>query len=64
VDGEEDIFSGLDLFEFSEVLVQYGAWQAVVRNTAPCLFVCLFVVAVVVVDSAVITLHPNRPLEF
>ena len=32
VDGEEDISAGLDLFEFSEILVKFGAWQAVVSN--------------------------------
>ena len=30
VDGEEDIAAGLDLMEFTEILVQLGAWQAVV----------------------------------
>ena len=30
VDGEEDVKAGLGLDEFSEVLVQLGAWQAVV----------------------------------
>ena len=30
MDGEEDINEGLDLFELSEVLVQLGAWHAIV----------------------------------
>lgn len=30
MDGEEDILTGLDLYEFSEVLVEFGAWQALV----------------------------------
>ena len=30
VDGEEDIATGLDLIEFSEVLVELGAWHAIV----------------------------------
>ena len=32
MDGEEDIATGLDLFEFSEVLVKLGAWQAIVSK--------------------------------
>lgn len=32
VDGEEDIAAGLDLYEFGEVLVQYGAWHAIVSK--------------------------------
>jgi len=35
VDGEEDVAAGLDLQEFSEVLVQLGAWQAVVSCDQP-----------------------------
>ena len=38
VDGEEDVSAGLDLVEFSEVLVQFGAWQAVVSVTGTGLF--------------------------
>ena len=38
VDGEEDVSAGLDLVEFSEVLVQFGAWQAVVSVTGAGLF--------------------------
>lgn len=46
VDGEEDISAGLDLLEFSEVLVQFEAWQAVVSLEYPtmdeeiCIFCC------------------------
>ena len=31
VDGEEDIQTGLDLHEFSEVLRDLGCWEGVVR---------------------------------
>lgn len=36
MDGEEDIAAGLGLQEFAEVLVQLGAWQAVVSQCGGC----------------------------